>query len=95
MFEPKHFRRSLDVVVVAVSEGQNIHLLALGPANIVLELLREGEAFVRRVIRVVRIGIVENKLQTVGQLDETGVCVSEGVKNNFAHNVLSVKSWQR
>jgi len=80
VFKRENLRSPLYVVVVTVDECQNIHLFTLGPAKIVLELLRERDAFIRCVIRVVHPGIVKNKLETICQLEfsSTAVVISIG-----------------
>ena len=76
------------MVIVPVCEGQHVNFLAFGPPNVVLKLFCERNTLILGVVRVIHVGIVEDKLQTVGQFDQTGVCVSEGIKIYFCHTIF-------
>ena len=80
MVEPEKLRAVATVIVVEVSEADDVEVVALSGTQVGLQLGRQVDALVGRIVGFAHIGIVEEHLPAVGEIDAGAVGIAEGME---------------
>src|SRR6185312_8346486 len=88
--EPEKLRTSLDMIVVAVRQCEDVEIGALVCFELAAEASRQidGCAFCRPRLGV--LAVVEEEAATVDQFDLTGIAVADGVERDRVHALFLV-----
>ena len=90
VLEEEEIRYALDVVLVQVREGQDVHIVAAQRVKPVADGPREIDAPIARIVRVGRRGVVEEQNPARGSLNQAGVGVAEREECEPVHRWTSL-----
>ena len=70
------------MIVIAMSDRENVDVFSLRPANVVLEVVLERHPLVLDILRVINIGVVKDKYCFVLEFDHAAVRVAKRVQRD-------------